>query len=86
MRHHAPGTGIVCILVALAAAATILASKTWSVVAAEDALLLQARNVFKTLPNIFADQDHPITPMRVALGRTLFFDPRWSVDQNAQYQ
>jgi cytochrome c peroxidase len=75
MRHHAPEIGIVCILIGFAAYATIA-------VAAEDALLLQARSVFKKLPKNFADQQHPSTPARVALARALFFDPRWSVDQN----
>src|SRR5260370_20258915 len=46
------------------------------------ALLQQARALFKRLPPDFADAEHPITPERVTLGKALFFDPRWSVDQN----
>jgi cytochrome c peroxidase len=45
-------------------------------------LLQQARTLFKMLPPDFADAQHPIDPERVALGKTLFFDPRWSVDGN----
>lgn len=75
MQHHTPRVLIVCTVVALAVCGTLAA-------AGEDALLQQARTVFKKLPGNFGDRDHPIAPERVALGRALFFDPRWSVDQN----
>jgi cytochrome c peroxidase len=45
-------------------------------------LLQQARALFQKLPTDFGDAEHPITPERVALGKALFFDPRWSVDRN----
>ena len=46
------------------------------------ALLQQARALFQRLPADFGDAEHPITRERVALGKALFFDPRWSVDGN----
>src|SRR5215510_3596914 len=48
----------------------------------DTAQLQQARALFKKLPTDFGDSEHPISPERVALGKALFFDPRWSVDQN----
>jgi cytochrome c peroxidase len=48
-----------------------------------DGLLLQdARALFAKLPADFGGRDRPLDPARVALGKTLFFDPRWSVDRN----
>jgi cytochrome c peroxidase len=49
---------------------------------ADAPLLQQARAFFQKLPMDFGDSDHPVTPERVALGKALFFDPRWSVDRN----
>jgi cytochrome c peroxidase len=51
---------------------------------AEDdvALLKQAQSLFKPLPHTLAAPDLPTTPARIALGRMLFFDPRWTVDGN----
>src|SRR5262252_3928588 len=51
---------------------------------AEDdvALLKQALSLFKPLPQTLGTQDLPTTPARMALGRMLFFDPRWTVDGN----
>jgi cytochrome c peroxidase len=49
---------------------------------ADAALLQQARAFFQKLPMDFGDSVHPVTPERVALGKALFFDPRWSVDRN----
>ena len=48
----------------------------------ETAQLHQARALFKKLPADFGNPEHPISPERVALGKALFFDPRWSVDRN----
>jgi cytochrome c peroxidase len=48
----------------------------------QDSTLQQARALFKELPADFGDAEHPITPERVALGKALFFDPRWSADRN----
>ena len=49
---------------------------------ADAVLLQQARAFFEKLPIHFGDPEHPVTPERVALGKALFFDPRWSVDAN----
>lgn len=46
------------------------------------ALLQDARSFFKKLPADFAESARSLAPERVALGKALFFDPRWSVDQN----
>jgi len=70
-----------------AVAFSVIAACTTVQVLAQDqstdaALLQQARAFFQKLPTDFGDAGHPITPERVALGRALFFDPRWSVDRN----
>ena len=44
------------------------------------ALLSEARQIFKPLPENMATAEYPITPARVKLGRMLFFDPRISLD------
>src|SRR5438128_5522976 len=51
---------------------------------AEDdaALLKQAQALFKPLPQTMGTPDFPTTPARVALGRMLFFDPRWTLEGN----
>lgn len=46
----------------------------------DQALLKQARKLFKPLPDNMATKENPISPARVELGRKLFFDPRISVD------
>jgi cytochrome c peroxidase len=49
--------------------------------ATEDtALLSEAREILKPLPTDMATSEHPISPERIELGRTLFFDSRISVD------
>jgi cytochrome c peroxidase len=45
-------------------------------------LLQQARELFKPLPKDMATPEFPITRERVELGRSLFFDPRLTVDGN----
>jgi cytochrome c peroxidase len=51
--------------------------------AAEDAALLkQAQGIFQPLPKDMATAEFPITRERVELGRSLFFDPRLTVDAN----
>jgi cytochrome c peroxidase len=51
--------------------------------AAEDAALLkQAQEIFERLPKDLASAEFPITRERVELGRSLFFDPRLTVDGN----
>jgi cytochrome c peroxidase len=46
----------------------------------EAALLGQAQQNFKPLPEDMGTPEFPTTPERVALGRALFFDPRLSLD------
>lgn len=48
--------------------------------AGDDALLSDARSLFAPLPKDMATTERPITPALVELGRTLFFEPRVSVD------
>jgi cytochrome c peroxidase len=49
----------------------------------DDATLLkQAQALFKPLPEAMATPDVPTSPARVALGRMLFFDPRWTLQGN----
>jgi cytochrome c peroxidase len=51
--------------------------------AAEDApLLKQAQGIFQPLPKDMATAEFPITRERVELGRSLFFDPRLTIDAN----
>jgi len=45
-----------------------------------ESLPAQARHVFATLPTDMSVPRHPFTPALVALGRSLFFDPRISLD------
>jgi cytochrome c peroxidase len=51
--------------------------------AAEDAALLkQAQEIFQPLPKDMATAEFPITRECVELGRSLFFDPRLTIDAN----
>ena len=51
--------------------------------AADDAALLkQAQEIFQPLPKDMATAEFPITRERVELGRSLFFDPRLTIDAN----
>ena len=68
--------------VLIASAVSALAACTALPEDPDRALMQQARALFKKLPADFGNPEHPVTPERVALGRALFFDPRWSVDQN----
>ncbi len=53
----------------------------WGSVWAEDqALLTQARALFKPLPTVMESPENPVTPEKVALGRLLFFETRVSLD------
>ncbi|WP_245474177.1 cytochrome-c peroxidase [Bradyrhizobium zhanjiangense] len=69
-------------LAALIAAVAVvgLVAATFDVRGATDDLLAQAQQVFQPLPKDMATPEFPIAPERVELGRTLFFDPRVSVD------
>jgi cytochrome c peroxidase len=46
------------------------------------ALLKQARELFQALPNNVATAESPIRSARSQLGRSLFFDPRLTIDGN----
>ena len=50
--------------------------------AEEDALLKQAQEIFRPLPKDMATAEFSITRERVELGRSLFFDPRLTIDAN----
>jgi cytochrome c peroxidase len=51
--------------------------------AAQDAALLkEAQEIFQPLPRDMASAESPITRERVELGRSLFFDPRLTIDGN----
>ncbi|WP_456797410.1 cytochrome-c peroxidase [Bradyrhizobium sp. USDA 4473] len=63
--------GGLCVL-----AAGILSS---SKAGTDDTLMSAARQIFKPIPPVVpAVKDNPITHEKVALGKTLFFDPRLS--------
>ena len=70
-------TSVLVLVLGLAASGgTVLAQDT------DSALLSEEREIFKRLPADFGGAERPITPERVALGKALFFDPRWSIDQS----
>jgi len=49
--------------------------------AADDAVLLkQAQEIFQPLPKDMGSAEFPVTTERVELGRSLFFDPRLTID------
>src|SRR5947208_17045245 len=50
--------------------------------AQDAALLKQAQEIFQPLPREMASAEFPITKERVQLGRSLFFDPRLTIDGN----
>ncbi len=66
-------------VIALGAALTIVSGAAGRA-AGDDALLKDALGIFQPLPGDFATAERPITPALVELGRSLFFDPRMSVD------
>ena len=43
-------------------------------------LVRQASDLFGTLPEVMASPDNPVTPAKVALGKTLFYESRISID------
>jgi cytochrome c peroxidase len=58
-------------------------ARTLPAASADDmALLKQAQEVFRPLPNAVGTSDLPGTGPRVELGRMLFFDPRLTIDGN----
>jgi len=64
--------------------ATVLVTVTFQAVRAEDAaiLLTRAQALFQPLPQEVDTASPPTSPARVALGRMLFFEPRWTVEGN----
>jgi cytochrome c peroxidase len=50
--------------------------------ATQDTALLKQAEIFKPLPMDMATAEFPITSERVELGRSLFFDPRLTIDSN----
>lgn len=48
--------------------------------AAEESLLVRARQIFKPLPREIPTPENPITEEKVALGHLLYFEPRVSLD------
>lgn len=64
----------------LGTACAVASSVALAASPADEALLQQARAVFKPLPPDMGTPAFPITSERVALGRMLFFDPRISLD------
>src|SRR5215468_5656584 len=64
--------------------ATVLVTVTCQAVRAEDVavLLTRAQALFQPLPQEVDTASSPASPARVALGRMLFFDPRWTVEGN----
>jgi len=64
--------------------ATVLVTVAFQAVRAEDVavLLTRAQMLFQPLPQEMDPAASPTHPARVALGRMLFFDPRWTVEGN----
>ena len=60
--------------------AAAVVSGGFSRAADDDALLDQAKAIFKPLPANAATAEYPITPERVALGKALFFETRVASD------
>jgi cytochrome c peroxidase len=65
-------------LVAGAIAAGLVAKS--ALASDDDDLLKEAQSFFQPLPKDMATPEFPVTPARVRLGRSLFFDPRISAD------
>src|SRR5215813_411774 len=64
--------------------ATVLVTVAFQAVRAEDVavLLTRAQMLFQPLPQEMDPAASPTHPARVALGRMLYFDPRWTVEGN----
>jgi cytochrome c peroxidase len=70
--------GLVALVIAGAGVAGFVAK---SALAGDDTdLLKEAQGLFQPLPKDMATPEFPVTPARVQLGRSLFFDPRISID------
>jgi cytochrome c peroxidase len=68
------------LIIAASGTAVVALSLTANGAAEESQLLTEAEQIFQPLPKDMATLEFPITPQRVELGRSLFFDPRASVD------
>lgn len=66
----------------LAATVALLASLPAIAAADDKDLLKQAQGLFQPLPKDMATPEYPVAKERVALGRLLFFDTRFSIDGN----
>lgn len=67
------------ILVAIALASCQQGQQKQQAQSATDSVLLQAQNFFKVLPTEATNPDNAVTPEKVALGKTLYFDKRLSM-------
>src|SRR5215510_8227371 len=74
--------GPVAVVVVLVTASLIAAVFHGPHAEEDVALLRQARSLFNPLPKAIGIRNLPTLPARVALGRMLFFDPRWTVEGN----
>lgn len=63
-------------------AAALLCLTSVLAFAAEPTLEERAKGFFKPLPKQYDSKDNPITPAKVALGRQLYFDKRFSKNQD----
>jgi cytochrome c peroxidase len=67
----------------VATSVSLVLASTLTAVAADDAAVLeQAKQIFKPLPNDVETRAIASTEPRVELGRMLFFDPRLTIDGN----
>lgn len=53
-----------------------------TITAADSALMQSAQALFQPLPEIAEDPANPLTPEKIALGKTLYYDKRLSKDEN----
>lgn len=65
-----------------AALGAVAVAAAWAGQAArpDPGLVEQARDLFGALPRVMASADNPVTPAKVMLGKTLFWESRISVD------
>src|SRR5258708_456330 len=68
--------------IALAATVVLLANSQAIAAPDDKEILKQAQQLFDQLPKDMATPEFPMTKERVALGRSLFFDTRFSIDGN----
>lgn len=73
---------MVVVIAALATGLLVGAVSQWVRAEEDTALLKQAQTLFRPLPETLGTPEHPTTPERVALGKMLFFDPRWTLEGN----